>query len=222
MATYLEQSVQKLREFEGSVPWMYLDTVGKVTVGVGLMLPNAMAAEGLGFLLNGKSATPGEIAAEFARVTAMPKGRSAAFYRKPAGLELPEPVIESKLKETLLGFESHLRARLPEYDGLPDRAKLALLDMAYNLGPAKLFSEYTNLLGAIEKGDWAGAAEHCSRRGPAPTRNSWTRDQFLESVGQVIKAEAEDAISLLQWSLVLAGAAATAVAVWVLARDKTR
>ncbi len=217
MSTYLEQSIQKLRQYEGSVPWMYLDTVGKVTVGVGLMLPNPMAAKALGFLLNGRSATPEEIAAEFERVSGMPKGRPAAFYHRPGALELPEPLIEAKLKETLLGFEGRLRARLPEYDGLPDRAKLALLDMAYNLGPAKLFAQYTHLLQAIGKGDWAGAAQHCNRRGPAPARNSWTRDQFLESVGQVIQAEAEAAISLLRWGLLLAGAAATGAAVWLLA-----
>jgi len=41
VATYLEQSLAKLKEFEGCVPWMYRDTVGKITVGVGLMLPDA-------------------------------------------------------------------------------------------------------------------------------------------------------------------------------------
>ena len=45
MATYLEQSLEKLKEFEGCVPWMYRDTVGKVTVGVGLMLPDVEAAQ---------------------------------------------------------------------------------------------------------------------------------------------------------------------------------
>ncbi len=225
--TYIEQSIQKLRQYEGSVPWMYLDTVGKVTVGVGLMLPNAVAAKALAFVSGGRGATPDEIAAEFARVSAMPKGRAAAFYRRSGAPELPEAVIEAKLKDVLLGFERHLRAKLPVYDGLPDTAKLALLDMTYNLGPAKLFAQYTNLLQAIGKGDWAEAAQHCSRRGPAPARNSWTRDQFLESVGQVIKAEAEVAISLARWCLLLAGAALTGVAVWLVAgrllpRNSTR
>ena len=40
----------KLKEFEGCVPWMYRDTVGKVTVGVGLMLPDINAAQALPFL----------------------------------------------------------------------------------------------------------------------------------------------------------------------------
>jgi GH24 family phage-related lysozyme (muramidase) len=45
-ATYLP----KLKVFEGSVPYMYLDTTGNVTVGVGKMLPNAAAAQKLGFI----------------------------------------------------------------------------------------------------------------------------------------------------------------------------
>jgi len=56
--TYLEQSLEKLKEFEGSVPWMYRDTVGKVTVGVGFMLPNAEAAQALAFHQGARLATP--------------------------------------------------------------------------------------------------------------------------------------------------------------------
>ena len=51
MSGYLEQSIERLTQFEGSVPWMYLDTVGKVTVGVGSMLPDARAAGTLRFLI---------------------------------------------------------------------------------------------------------------------------------------------------------------------------
>jgi len=47
---------------------MYRDTVGKVTVGVGLMLPDAKAAEALPFIVGTRPATPQEIAAEFTRV----------------------------------------------------------------------------------------------------------------------------------------------------------
>jgi len=47
-----------LKEFEGCVPWMYRDTVGKVTVGVGLMLPDAKTAQALPFLAGSEPATP--------------------------------------------------------------------------------------------------------------------------------------------------------------------
>ena len=191
MATYLEQSLAKLKEFEGCVPWMYRDTVGKVTVGVGLMLPDAKAAEALPFVLGTRAATPQEIAAEYARVNAMAMGRASAFYKTPTSLVLTPQTIDAKLSSVLAGFEADLRGQFPHYDALPDGVKMALLDMIYNLGPAGLFKGFPHLVAAIQTGAWAQAAEHCTRRGPGPARNDWTREQFLSAVVGTIKAEAD-------------------------------
>jgi GH24 family phage-related lysozyme (muramidase) len=191
VATYLEQSLAKLKEFEGCVPWMYRDTVGKVTVGVGLMLPDATAAQALPFVIGARAATPEEIAAEYARVDAMALGRASSFYKIPASLELTQQTIDAKLSSVLEGFEADLRAQFPHYDVLPDGVKMALLDMIYNLGPAGLFKGFPHLVAAVETGAWAQAAEHCMRRGPGEARNNWTREQFLSAVVGTIKAEAE-------------------------------
>jgi GH24 family phage-related lysozyme (muramidase) len=170
---------------------MYRDTVGKVTVGVGLMLPDAKSAQALPFVLGSRPATPEEIAAEYARVDAMSIGRVSAFYRSPASPELTPQTIDAKLSAVLAGFESDLRTEFPHYDALPDGVKMALLDMIYNLGPAGLFRGFPHLIAAIQAGAWAQAAEHCIRRGPSATRNAWTREQFLSAVVGTIKAEAE-------------------------------
>jgi GH24 family phage-related lysozyme (muramidase) len=191
VATYLEQSLAKLKEFEGCVPWMYRDTAGKVTVGVGLMLPDAKAAEALPFLLGSRAATPQEIAAEYARVDAMTMGRASAFYKTPTSLELSQQTIDAKLSSVLEGFEADLRTQFPHYDTLPDGVKMALLDMIYNLGPAGSFKGFPHLVAAVETGAWAQAAEHCTRRGPGDARNNWTRQQFLSAVVSTIKAETE-------------------------------
>jgi GH24 family phage-related lysozyme (muramidase) len=192
VATYLEQSLAKLKEFEGCVPWMYRDTVGKVTVGVGLMLPDAKAAEALPFVLGPRAATSQEIAAEYARVDAMALGRASSFYKTPASLELTQQTIDAKLSSVLEGLEANLRAEFPHYDTLPDAVKMALLDMIYNLGPAGLFKGFPHLIAAVQTGAWSQAAEHCIRRGPGEARNNWTREQFLSAVVGTIKAEAED------------------------------
>jgi GH24 family phage-related lysozyme (muramidase) len=191
VATYLEQSLAKLKEFEGCVPWMYRDTVGKVTVGVGLMLPDAKAAQALPFVVGTRAATPEEIAAEYARVGAMAMGRASAFYKTPTVLVLTQQTIDAKLTSVLAGFEADLKAQFPHYDGLPDGVKMALLDMIYNLGPAGLFKGFPHLVAAIQTGAWQQAAEHCIRRGPSTARNDWTREQFLSAVVGTIKAEAE-------------------------------
>jgi GH24 family phage-related lysozyme (muramidase) len=191
VATYLEQSLAKLKEFEGCVPWMYRDTIGKVTVGVGLMLPNAKAAQALPFFLGARPATPEEIAAEYSRVDAMTLGRASSFYKIPTSLELTQQTIDAKLSSVLQGFEADLRTEFQHYDSLPDGIKMALLDMIYNLGPAGLFKGFPHLIAAVQTGSWAQAAEHCMRRGPGAARNNWTRQQFLSAVVGTIKAEAE-------------------------------
>jgi GH24 family phage-related lysozyme (muramidase) len=191
VATYLEQSLAKLKEFEGCVPWMYRDTVGKVTVGVGLMLPDAKAAQVLPFVLGTRLATPEEIATEYGRVDAMTMGHASAFYKTSTSLELTQQTIDAKLSTVLTGFEADLRAEFPHYDTLPDSVKMALLDMIYNLGPIGLFKGFPHLVAAIQARAWTQAAEHCLRRGPSAARNAWTREQFLSAVVGTIKAEAE-------------------------------
>jgi GH24 family phage-related lysozyme (muramidase) len=170
---------------------MYRDTVGKVTVGVGLMLPDIKAAQALPFLAGPNPATPEQIAAEFVRVDASPLGHASAFYKTPNSLQLTQQTIDSKLLSILQGFEADLRTEFPHYDTIPDPVKLALLDMIYNLGPAGLFQGFPHLVAAVQTGAWAQAAEHCMRRGPSAARNNWTRNQFLSAVVGTIKAEAE-------------------------------
>ena len=220
MTTYLVQSLAKLKEFEGCVPWMYLDTIGRVTVGVGLMLPNVEAALALPFLAaGGQAATSEQIAAEFVRVSGLLKGRSATFYRHGGDLELAEATIEAKLLEVIGQFERSLRAKLPKYDHLPDGVKMALIDMIYNLGPSKLFAQYPKLLQAVTAGDWVQAAEACLRRGPGGARNAWTREQFLSAGVGVIRAEAEILLGGLRRALPLVSAAALAAfGLWIILR----
>jgi GH24 family phage-related lysozyme (muramidase) len=192
MSGYFDQSLAQLKSFEGCVPWMYRDTVGRVTVGVGLMLPNAAAACALPFqTAEGAATTAEQIAAEFARVEALPMGKLPSFYRAAESLVLPESVIDAKLSAVLTGFEATLRAHLAGYDALPDGVKMALLDMAYNLGPEGLLKGYPKMIHAVETGAWAEAAAECARGGINAARNAWTRQQMLAGVVGTIKAEAE-------------------------------
>jgi len=192
MANYLDQSLAKLKEFEGCVPWMYRDTVGRVTVGVGLMLPDAIAAQALPFTLQDRAAIATEIASEFKRIRALPSSRLPEFYRAESSPELPQETIDAKLREVLVEFEADIRARMKAYDALPDGVKLALLDMAYNLGPAGLFREYPKMIQAVEAGAWSQAAAESVRNGPSAERNTWTRAMFLSAaVLDSVRAEAE-------------------------------
>lgn len=177
---------------------MYLDSAGNVTVGVGLMLPNAAAASALAFTAAGAPATPGQIAADFARVAALAPDKLPAFYQAASSPQLPQEIIDAKLSAMLTGFEATIRAGILGYDALPDPVKMALLDMAYNLGPAGLLKGYPRMLQAVESANWAQAAAQCFRNGIGAARNTWTQQQFLSAGIANISAAAEtEARSLL-------------------------
>jgi GH24 family phage-related lysozyme (muramidase) len=52
---------------------------------------------------------------------------------------------------------------LPEVRAYPDHIQEALLDLAYNLGPAGLM-KWESLIAAVRKGDWETAATLAYRR----------------------------------------------------------
>lgn len=181
---------------------MYRDTVGKVTVGVGLMLPDAKAACALPFVTGESSVTPAQIEAEYERVAALPMGRPAVFYRGEKRPELAQTEVDALLRKVLTGFEDELRAHLQGYESFPDGVKLALLDMTYNLGPAGLLHGFPRLVRAVEARNWAQAAGVCFRRGPSAERNAWTREMFLGGVIATVRAEAESRLARLGFGLI--------------------
>lgn len=177
---YLDDSLAHLEIFEGTVPWMYLDTRGFVTVGVGELLANAAKAQTLGFVNPaGQQSTPDAILDEFNRVSSLAPAKVSAFYRTPTSPVLPHTAIDTLLMNHLNFFDGQLAGRFPSYAGFPDAAKLGLLDMIYNLGVTGLFKGFPHFMGAVDKQDWLGAAANCHRVGPSQSRNDWTRQQFL-------------------------------------------
>jgi hypothetical protein len=180
MAPYLEQSTAQTTVFEIAVPWMYLDTRGLVTAGIGQMLPDAASAQALAFLHpDGTPATPDAILADFERVHALAAGEPSHAYRSPSSPTLAADTMTALLAAVTAANDAVLRRRLPGYDAFPTPAKLALLDMLYNLGEPKLFAEYPLLLAAVHNQHWLVASQQCHRTGPNPERNLWTRGQLL-------------------------------------------
>lgn len=175
---YLADSLAKIEQFEGRIPWLYLDSVGKVTCGVGFMLPDVAAAVVLPFQNGLVPATAAEITSEFCRVSVMKEGMAASVYRGP--LSLTTGFIDGKLMETVQTLDRGLRMRLLGYDALPDSWKLALLDMSFNLGLPGLFTKFPHFIQAIKDRNWQAAMAHCNRRGPSLQRNSWTRECFQQ------------------------------------------
>lgn len=182
----LDAYLPLLAGFEGKIPYMYLDTTGNVTVGVGTMLANVAAAQALPFVLRSDAttqATPIQIAADFNAVHQQPEGRNAQFYQQFTALTLPDDAIQAVLHSELTTFLGRLTASFPDFDSYPAPASAAILDMAYNLGLGGLLHGFPTFSHAVQNKDWATAAAQCHRIGIGTERNNWTHDQLIASVG---------------------------------------
>ena len=84
-----------IKHGEGSINHMYLDTVGKVTVGVGNMLPNIESAKALPFVLedSSKPASQEDIKNDFENVSEQQLGMFAQRYHNYTKLVLTEKDI---------------------------------------------------------------------------------------------------------------------------------
>ena len=94
-----------LKTHEGCVSYMYLDTNGFVTVGVGHMIGRCGDAEKLNFVLRqgGVDATTAQIANDFNRVSREQKGRIYTHYQQFTLLDMPPSVIEALLDADIAG-----------------------------------------------------------------------------------------------------------------------
>lgn len=186
--SYLDDSAAQITIFEGSVPWLYRDTVGKVTVGVGLMLPDLATAQALPFNINDMggetTATTDDITKDWNRVMQMAPSLTANAYHSNGSVYLDPTDITAQLVSVLTIFDADLRQRFSGWTSFPEPAQLALLDMIYNLGPYGVFHGYPSMCGAVDAGNWITAATQCGRRGPSAARNLWTKNQFLIAGGQ--------------------------------------
>ena len=185
MSAVFQQSLQALiKSGEGSIDHMYLDTVGKVTVGVGNMLPNAEAAIALGFLQRSDDApaSADQIGQEYEGIFCRMPGQYAASYRPYTNLYLPEEAINNLLDTRIGDFQAGLEKSFPNYPGYPEAVKQALMDMAFNLGNAGLVKKFPSLTKAARNEDWSECAAQCHRRGISASRNEEVEGLFLQAV----------------------------------------
>jgi GH24 family phage-related lysozyme (muramidase) len=170
----------RMRAGEGSVPYMYKCTGGKVTIGVGHAIEDAATACTLGWTLNGSPAGPDRVRADFAAVDAAAKGAVARTYEPLTSCRMSPEAIDALLDSDIQRFLPGLRSIIPGYDQLPDPAQEALFDMGFNLGIGGL-QKFQNLLAAVAARDWERAAAESHRRGISDQRNAETAALFRQA-----------------------------------------
>jgi hypothetical protein len=193
--SYLDTYCAKVRDWEGNVTYLYLDSDNPAnpTTGNGYLVPSLEVSQTLAWLASdGSAATAEQIAADWARVGALPGNRLVSFYRCAESLVLAQASVDALTLDKVQGFDSDLRKMIPAYYTFPDSAKIGLLDMAMNLGigrpaqngrPATGLHAYQHFLAAVNATppEWNTAAAQCGRNTANPAfaaRNAWTAEQF--------------------------------------------
>lgn len=201
MATTLERKIEVLKDielaqkihltegFEDFIPHMYLDSVGKVTIGIGHLLPSASAA--CDVLFNNpkekRQATAAEITAEYnalAKLSGQQVAKSskdkwnAKHFSGLTALRISDEAAYGLAAKDIAAKERELRIQFPDLDSYPQGVKEVLLDMAYNLGTSGLVNKFPKFVKAIRERNWKEAAKHSKRPQLGAGRNNSTTERL--------------------------------------------
>lgn len=159
-------------QFEGRVPYMYLNVKGLVTVGVGNLVDPVTEAQALPFRFKnnpgiaapGSPATASQIAAEWQTLKNDPTLPTRGFKAcEPiTQLELTDDAIDSLILDRLIKNEGFLKRQqwFQGFDTWPADAQLGLLSMAWAMGPAGP-GGFPNFRAACQRLDFNAAAAEC-------------------------------------------------------------
>lgn len=188
--------IEQLEKLEGCVNHFYLDSVGKVTIGIGHQVVSEDAAAELPLYIPRmfnwwlRRATEEEKRAEYQFVQLNgpdnPRRYKASYYKQFTRLIMLDQDIEGLL---LKHIESYYRELVQLYswekgfqrnfDDFQDEVQMALFDMIFNLGMTNLRTSWPKFNGAIKIEDWKTAAAESRRRQVSTSRNNYVRDLFL-------------------------------------------
>jgi len=144
-------------QWEGRIPWMYLDGPGNVTAGCGHKLDTPEEAS---------TVFGCDVAAEFNAVKVSEPGHAAEWYETLTDSRLTDEQIKAILASDLQWFIGHSARMIGTWNTRPQPAQIACVDIAFNTGG---LGGWPSLCKAVSAGDWATAARQSHRiETPAP------------------------------------------------------
>ncbi|MBI3562861.1 MAG: hypothetical protein HY080_14205 [Gammaproteobacteria bacterium] len=189
--------IPKIEEYEGRVNHLYLDTVSRVTVGVGHLVLNRVAM-GMIILYKNKTknslptilATLAEKQNEYDSIAKQKKGYKSSWYKQHTTLVMQDTDINSQRDQHMDSFYKDLsniykksKGYTADFDNLADKVQIALFDMIFNLGADKIVNTFTEFDKHIKAGAWSKAADASNRSQVSDERNKYVKD-LLQSVAK--------------------------------------
>jgi GH24 family phage-related lysozyme (muramidase) len=184
----LKKVTDDLRQFEDAIPYMYLDTVSTVTVGIGTALFSVNDVDSNNFIY-AQTHLPASLkdkraAWNVVQSVSHPRGTRSNYpsehFEKLTSIVINTAEQDRLLDKKLEHFYKDLVRIYPGFDSMPENAKIALFDMIYNLGPGHLEYKFVQFTKAVRARKWATAAIQSYRPQVQPLRNMTTK-AYLES-----------------------------------------
>lgn len=191
---------EKLEQYEGRLDHLYLDSKGKVTVGIGHMVPSSAAMISVTMYKKEdkatKVATFDQKKKEYETISKKKKGYRASWYKTHTTLFMKSADIEAQRDVHLDSFYSELtniykkgNGYASSFDEFPEDVQVALFDLIFNLGATKLNNTFPNFNKAIKDQDWEKAAKESNRPDVNQARNDFVKG-LLNGVAEEEKEEA--------------------------------
>ena len=170
---------------EGCIPWLYCDSLGFVTIGIGNLVAKFSDTIALPLAhADGTPATDEEKTKAWYKVfgtfnrhatTHLP----AAGYKGLTDLRITQDYAETLAEARLVKeFLPGLMKVFNSFAGFPMNARRGLVDMIYNLGVGRFTNEFPKFIAAVRDGRWTDAAAECHRSSCRDERNDWTKSLF--------------------------------------------
>ena len=192
---------KKLTQYEGKFNHLYLDTKGKVTVGVGHLVANRNDMSTI-TMYKTKNNLPSQLAtlpdkqAEYDKIVKLPWGQryGATSFKTHTALIMKDADINLLLNKHIDSFYNELtriynktNGYTEDFDKLPRNVQLVLFDMIFNLGASKIVNSFPNFNTSLKAGDWKKAATECNRPDVSPARNQYVKQLLLSIPSPAVK-----------------------------------
>lgn len=162
---------------------MYLEAKGLVTTGTGNLIDTVKGAQALPWLTkDNKLATPAQVEAEWKQIKARQsiKSQGGYAYIKYATLHLSEDTVDALLFSVTDRFWSIMKGTLPDLESYPADAQLALMDLAWQNGPAFLTS-WNDTRESVRAKDFAKTAKVIASSLKASPRTTFRTRLFMNA-----------------------------------------